>query len=163
MRALRMDRVFVALAAMVMAGLGFAAAPAQAAPLSGASPSARTLTVGMTTLPAGRETVAPDGQGPRYTLNCGTAQLTVTASNRQYLLVLNSSRGAITWGSFTISTDGFLSVPNPPRGVVTGRALSSNAGSVLIPGINVHNAFAGGTVLTSDGSLCFFVVNAPWN
>jgi len=53
-------------------------------------------------------------------------------------------------------------VPVPGR-INSGSTSSNNLGSIPVPGIFINEAYAGGTVFTSEGDVCFFVINAAWN
>jgi hypothetical protein len=105
--------------------------------------------------------MTPDGTGPVYSLNCGTAQLIVNGSNARYNLKLHSILGVINQGSVIYTTDGIGNVPWP-SGINLGSTYSNNVGSIPVPGVLVHNAYASGQIYTSQGDVCFYVVNAPW-
>jgi hypothetical protein len=147
----RLTKMCIALLAAPVAALSMAV-PAQAAPA--AQPS--TITVPLSV-------VTPDGAGAPVTLNCGSAQLVVTASNHQYLLILKSVLGTITGGTYTVTTNGLGDVPVVGFVKVNGTATSTTPGSIPVPGVLIGSAFAGGGVETSQGVTCVFAVSAPWN
>jgi hypothetical protein len=106
--------------------------------------------------------VTPDGQGVPVTLDCGTAQLIVTASNHVYQLILRSTKGVIIGGTYTVSTNGLGDIPVVGFVKVNGTATSVTTAGIPVPGINIGNAFANGAVETSQGWTCLFSVSAPW-
>ncbi|HLJ98377.1 MAG TPA: hypothetical protein VKU39_00560 [Streptosporangiaceae bacterium] len=140
------------------------AGAASAAPASHAPAASKVITVRMTGVPRSQVRglwIRPDGAGPVYSLNCGTAQLIVNGSNARYNLKLHSILGVITQGAVVYTTDGIGNVPWP-SGINLGSTYSNNLGTIPIPGIFVHNAYASGQIYTSQGYVCFYVVNAPW-
>jgi hypothetical protein len=165
MRTSYRNRVVLAVAAAIAAvTIVTPVGAANAAPAASTPAASRIVTVQMTAIPRFQATghrMGPDGTGPIYSLNCGTAQLIVNGSNARYNLKLHSILGTITQGSVVYTTDGIGNVPWP-RGINLGSTYSNNVGTIPVPGILVHNAYASGQVYTSQGDLCFYVVNAPW-
>jgi hypothetical protein len=158
-------RVILAVAAAIAAvTIATPAGAANAAPAASAPAASRIITVQMTGSPRTQATghrIGPDGTGPVYSLNCGTAQLIVNGSNARYNLKLHSTLGVITQGSVVYTTDGVGNVPWP-RGINLGSTYSNNVGTIPVPGLFISNAYASGQVYTSQGYVCFYVVNAPW-
>jgi hypothetical protein len=138
------------------------AAPAARSASSGAAPSTYTISVPLTTAPmAAPHTLTPNGVGPQYNLSCGSAQLTVVASTHRYRILLNSIKGTITYGVYIMSTDGVGQV-NWPGVLNTGSTSSNNLGQIPVPGLWISTAYASGSIYTSQGSVCFFNIDAPW-
>ena len=165
MRTSYRHRAMLAVAAAIAAvTIITSAGAANAAPAASTPTASRIVTVQMTGSLRSQATghlIRPDGTGPVYSLNCGTAQLIVNGSNARYNLKLHSILGTITQGSVVYTTDGIGNVPWP-RGINLGSTYSNNLGSIPVPGIFVHNAYASGQVYTSQGYVCFYVVYAPW-
>lgn len=134
--------------------------------LAAQSADAATTDGAVTSTGTSASLVTPDGQGPPVTLSCGSAQLVVTASNHQYLLILKSILGTITGGVYTITTNGLGDVPVPGFVKVNGTATSTTPGTIPLPGVFLGfagTAYATGAVDTSQGATCLFSVWAPWN
>jgi len=156
-----------AVALTAVGSLVLSAFPATAAPATshnGPTAPRGAVTVQMTVVRHGQAAghrVRPDGTGPVYSLNCGTAQLIVNGSNARYNLKLHSILGTITQGTVVYTTDGFGNVPQP-SGINLGSTYSNNLGTIAIPGIFISNAYATGQIYTSQGDVCFYTVFAPW-
>ena len=153
----------VALLAALLVSAASPAAFADPAKDTGAAQSTHTATVPLTGHPvAAQGGAVPDGKGPPYSFNCGTAQLWVNASTHRYRILLTSTKGTFTSGFYNVTTDGIGDVPWPGR-INTGSTTSNNVGSIPVPGVWIRTAYVGGTVFTSQDWVCFFVINAPWD
>jgi len=159
-------RVVVTLVAVASGLLVVLSGPANAATASNPDPGTVTVTVHMyvqnsRALPS--RAVAPDGTGPIFRGDCGTAQLTVNARTHKFLIELNSTRGNINDGVYTITTNGILNSLQLGFISTQGRSTRSKTlGTIGAPGIFSTAAFADGVVFTTQ-AVCGFVAVAPWN
>ena len=160
----------LAAAALVTGGLvasGATAASATTGQPAGNS-GVTTITVPLTII-SGRNAshggnAVPDGTGVPVKGDCGTAQLSVRASNGTYDLTLFSTQGVIGSGSYAVSTNGIGAVI-PTPGTISGRdstIWSSSWKSVINAGASPSTATAVGFVNTAR-DICALVASAPWN
>ena len=165
MRLSHWHRAILAVAtAIAAATIVTSAGTASAAPTAQVRAPSKVVTVRMIGVPRGQVRglgIRPDGAGPVYDLSCGTAQLIVNGANARYNLKLHSILGVIKQGAVIYTTDGILNVPWP-SGINTGSTYSNNVGTIPVPGLDIHNAYASGQIYTSQDYVCFYVVNAPW-
>jgi hypothetical protein len=96
--------------------------------------------------------------------DCGLAQLILHASTSTYLLTLFSTQGGMGVGTYSVNTDGFLSVATP-GGINAGGATAwtSHTQRVLDPGLGASIGWVSGWVWTANAGPCGYVVTARWN
>lgn len=104
------------------------------------------------------------GDTGRANGDCGLAQLILHAGASTYLLTLFSSQGGMGVGSYSVNTDGFLSVPTPGGiNANSATAWTSHTQRVLDPGLGASIGWVSGWVWTANDGPCGYVVTARWN